>query len=703
MTRLKPLIMMLTLCLCAGTAMAADRSAPQAPRLISPNDGAVLRNFPRRVTFQWRDVSDRSGVVYYIQIDTNYPNGQGGGEWRRQVFGPLRDNTYIYTHVGDQQGMWSVWAVDGSGNEGERSETRSFTFYTAVPEDQAISAQPRSAMERVATPAPRRTPLPATPAPSVAMKPPDLTAPAPVNTNYWSQPLPQLASASTLAEELKGASVVSHPTDGGSPAVSLVSPGSGARLSNYPREVTLKWSEAKASGVAYTVEVQTIYPFEGGGSAARSQFYRNVSGTSVVHRHPGDYEGRWRVWYVDSNGTASAASDWRPFVYETDGVSQKKEELTAVAGAIESLPQASIPSPLTQEVASVAPKLQASLTAVPVVTPRVDGGDTGGASSIPAPMLDSPRDGAIIDDDEDYVICKWLPVEGARYVLEKQTYDAATGQWNSEFFRNLTTTKKTANHKAPLPGRWRVMATMNSIEGPWSPWRSFSYHGEGAQTDAPEATSRPQPFAQIPPDVDQLAPDAPVLIAPANSSAVTSADRRVELTWSGVQDPSGVSYTCVVETPGAGGQWQTARFPGLQEPKMSYQNPQAGSARWWVIAIDGAGNASQPSKVHEIAFQPDAGAAFAGGAGVQPLAPTTGSAVAPGNVDLSWSAGSGAARVDVQVLENRSVGGGKWTTAVSQDVQGQSLTVQIQPDYQVRWRVSSGGTATAWQYFRTGK
>jgi len=86
-------------------------------------------------------------------------------------------------------------------------------------------------------------------------------------------------------------------------------------------------------------------------------------------------------------------------------------------------------------------------------------------------MLDSPRDGAIIDDDEDYVICKWLPVEGAHYVLEKQTYDAATGQWNSEFFRNLTTTKKTANNKAPLPGRWRVMATMNSIEGPWSPWR----------------------------------------------------------------------------------------------------------------------------------------------------------------------------------------------------------------------------------------
>lgn len=698
------------LSLIASWSMAADNSAPQPPKLRHPEDNAVLRNFPRQVTFQWKDVSDRSGVTYFIQIDTNYPKPTGGSEWRRQVFGPLRDNTYTYTHVGDQDGRWCVWAVDGAGNIGKKSDTWSFTFYTAVPEGQQPVAQPYSMAERRVTPTPAPTPLPPTPAPSVSYTPPPMATPAPVSSNYWSQPLPQINAQSQLIDDLKGTASRqnSSPTEGTQtpPAIQPTSPSSGARLSAYPCEVNLKWEPISDSGITYTVEVETIYPFEGGGSAGRSQFYRNLTQPSVTHRHPGDYQGQWRVWAVNASGIPGPASAWRTFSFETDGASDKKQDLSNVAGPVESMPEANIPSPLTQEVASVAPTLAAQ-SAAPAVTPRADvtAAADSDTSAVATPILESPRDGAIIDDDENYVICKWQGIEGSKFTLEVQSYDAATGQWSSELYKNLTSMKKTANHTAPLPGRWRVMATYQGADSPWSAWRYFSYHGQGKGYDGPEATSQPLPYAQLAPQEDTLPPDAPALVSPANNSTITSPDRRVDLTWSSIQDSSGVSYTCVIETPLADGQWQAHRFHGLQESKLTYQNPKSGNARWWVIATDGAGNSSQPSAVHQMNFDPQAPPASAT---PQPLAPTTGAAVAPGDVDLTWSASAPTTRVEVQVLEDRTVGGGQWKSAVNQDVNGTSITAQIQPGYEVRWRVGIIGpdgkfTGSTWQYFHTGK
>lgn len=696
--------------LLAASARGADRAAPRAPRLVSPPDEALFHNFPRRVTFQWREVSDRSGVVYYLQVDTYFPARSGYGEWQRQVFGPLTQTTYEYSHLGDQAGRWQVWAVDGAGNQGPASEERYFNFDTSVAEGQPSAAQPFSRFDRQTPMA--AAPLGPTPAPAVRATPPVMRpVEALENTDYWSRVLPQLPAETSLVEDLVGSvsPFATGPGDSGLPAPALSAPAAGARLYGYPCEVNLRWQPVgEGASVTYTVEVQTVFPFEGGGSADRSQFYRGLSETSILHRHPGDYAGRWRVWAVDDAGRPGQASAWRSFTFETDQAQDRKDDLAAVQEALAAVADAPVPARLGGPVAPLAGAAGlGSAVMAPRVTPRPDAPQAvAETESVPAPVQTEPPDGAIIDDDENYVICRWEGILGARFTLEVQTYDAATGTWDSDYYRNLVEAAKTANHQAPLRGRWRVMQAYMGVESPWSPWRNFTYHGEGKSVDPPEATSRPLPFAQLAAQADEEPPPVPALDSPADEAVVAAANRRVDLSWTEVRDPSGVSYICVVETPGEAGQWKASKFPGLQEPSLPYQNPRPGRARWWVLAVDGAGNVSDPSPVRELIFEPGMAAA-PDSAVPQPLAPTTGAAVAPGDVNLDWASDGGTHRVEVQVLEPRAVGGGQWKQAVERDVAGTQLTVQIAPDYEVRWRVGrlEAGVlnASPWQYFRTGK
>mgnify|MGYP003767417677 CR=1 FL=1 len=674
-----------------------DHTPPKAPLLRYPPDGTELHNFPRRITLEWSPVSDHSRVSYYVQVDTMYPsNDAGPGVWKSQVYGPMLQNRMNYTHIGDQQGRWMVWAVDGANNTGPKSETRYFTFNTAKqatpkPTPKLVAVEPSSAVETATPPAMETIQAGTT------------------GSDFFTSPQPKLSTTAQMSQDLVGGTAGLTAASGGEdqtppPVVHPLSPADGAHLGTYPCEVKLSWSPVKdASSVTYTVEVQTVYPFEGGGTASRSQFYRNLTETSITHKHPGDYAGSWRVWAVDAAGNAGEPSAWRTFVFETTGTGARTKELSAVAGPMDSVPEAPVPAPLSHEVEAVA-KAQLAMV-IPAVTPRAED-NFGGEGSIPEPVMLSPRDGAIIDDDENYVICKWEAVEGARYTLEVQTYDANTGQWSSETYKNLSSTQKTADHTAPLKGRWRVQAVIKGAEGPWSSWRYFTYHGEGDKTDSPEAGATPGPYAQVAMEKDDRAPDSPQLLGPQDGALVKDANRRVDLTWSGVQDPSGVTYICAVETQSEKG-WEVHSFPNRIATKLTYQNPGKGNMRWWVVAVDGAGNQSKASRVQTVTFSPESSASAPANGAPQPLAPTTGAAVAPGNIELSWVSIASQAKVEVQILEPRQTGGGHWKSAAAQDVSGNSQPVQVPAGQQIRWRAGtpmSDGSIMfcAWQYFETG-
>jgi len=94
-----------------------DTTPPAAPSLISPTDGAKLRdNTP---LFDWSDVSDPSGVVYAFEVDDNadFPSqklirtGLSASQYELLAAEALSDGTYY----------WRVRAEDGAGNVGEWS------------------------------------------------------------------------------------------------------------------------------------------------------------------------------------------------------------------------------------------------------------------------------------------------------------------------------------------------------------------------------------------------------------------------------------------------------------------------------------------------------------------------------------------------------------------------------------------------------
>jgi hypothetical protein len=93
-----------------------------APELLSPADGAVFNNFPRTTTLAWNAVSGASS--YGIEVDFRDPPG-----WSRSVFrSGIKGDSFTFNFIGKQRGRWRVWAVDLSGNEGEKSPWREFEY-----------------------------------------------------------------------------------------------------------------------------------------------------------------------------------------------------------------------------------------------------------------------------------------------------------------------------------------------------------------------------------------------------------------------------------------------------------------------------------------------------------------------------------------------------------------------------------------------
>lgn len=108
-------------------SFTVDITPPSVPGSSSPIDGALTND--RHPTFDWGDVTDPSGVTYWLQIARDV-----------YFFGMEEDRSWIPTStwtvdrdLGDNTWHWRVKAVDRAGNESDWSASWIFTIDTNAP------------------------------------------------------------------------------------------------------------------------------------------------------------------------------------------------------------------------------------------------------------------------------------------------------------------------------------------------------------------------------------------------------------------------------------------------------------------------------------------------------------------------------------------------------------------------------------------
>ncbi|MDD5312150.1 MAG: hypothetical protein PHO26_03810 [Dehalococcoidia bacterium] len=106
----------------ASTTFNMEATAPEVPVIASPKDGAVVGIMgDTRVTFDWSDVSDPSGISYSIEVSdqSNFIN-------KLVNRSKLTDSKYTLTEAESlPQGeyYWHVRATDGAGNSSDWTST----------------------------------------------------------------------------------------------------------------------------------------------------------------------------------------------------------------------------------------------------------------------------------------------------------------------------------------------------------------------------------------------------------------------------------------------------------------------------------------------------------------------------------------------------------------------------------------------------
>ncbi len=105
---------------------APPAAALAAPKLLSPENGAVIEHFPRDTTVVWAEVP--SAAAYVVEWD--YRDNLGWASDRTGAAGSVRTVVPVasFQFVGAQPGRWRVWAVDAAGSAGPKSEWREFRY-----------------------------------------------------------------------------------------------------------------------------------------------------------------------------------------------------------------------------------------------------------------------------------------------------------------------------------------------------------------------------------------------------------------------------------------------------------------------------------------------------------------------------------------------------------------------------------------------
>ena len=112
---------------------AIDTTAPTAPTLLSPVNGATISN--DKPAFDWTDVTDLTGVTYSLLVDNDNAFGSpeiSNNGLTSSIFTPT-------TALSDTIYYWKVSAKDGAGNVGPFSSVFSFTIDKVAP---TVTASP---------------------------------------------------------------------------------------------------------------------------------------------------------------------------------------------------------------------------------------------------------------------------------------------------------------------------------------------------------------------------------------------------------------------------------------------------------------------------------------------------------------------------------------------------------------------------------
>lgn len=110
-----------------------------APQLLAPDEGAVMNHYPRKTTVTWEPVI--GAATYTVEIQYPGPMDSGVAEWidysenlshfpAANYVPPVRitATSFTFNWVGANLGRWRVWAIDGAGKEGIKSQWRRFRF-----------------------------------------------------------------------------------------------------------------------------------------------------------------------------------------------------------------------------------------------------------------------------------------------------------------------------------------------------------------------------------------------------------------------------------------------------------------------------------------------------------------------------------------------------------------------------------------------
>ena len=108
----------------------AEMVGPDTPLLLTPPDGAVLENFPRKATLSWSEVP--AAASYTLEVDCF--DCCEKDQWCSDVgkdyltLPNLMVNRMTFDFVGAQPGRWRVWAVSAGGQVGDKTEWSKFEF-----------------------------------------------------------------------------------------------------------------------------------------------------------------------------------------------------------------------------------------------------------------------------------------------------------------------------------------------------------------------------------------------------------------------------------------------------------------------------------------------------------------------------------------------------------------------------------------------
>jgi hypothetical protein len=158
---------------------------------------------------------------------------------------------------------------------------------------------------------------------------------------------------------------------------------------------------------------------------------------------------------------------------------------------------------------------------------------------------------------------------------------------------------------------WLLMGSRSAVPTALTPGSStVATPTADAQPTADTTTvvTPPTPSpAETKPAADTAAPKTPRFKFPPSSYWLSESNMKVEIRWSAVSDPSGVSYVLEFSQWLGGGAGWTDAVRTAPVKRLYYERTATGiKERYRIIAIDGVGNESDPSAYQFLVQAPSA-------------------------------------------------------------------------------------------------